>query len=163
MGTGGRTGSLNFTDRGRGFRENVSDCGIEITRSQTGNWSASKGKVVTEAWLKETTNVQGVFAQNDEMGLGVIEAIKEAVLRPGVDIKIVSIGATRGAFIAMLEGVLNVTIEYNPYLAPQVYEAAMKALNGEELPKWIYSEEDIFRMGMPDLEEVVRGRFPKYF
>ena len=66
----------------------MNDCGIELTKSQTANWSATEGKQVTEAWLKESKDVQGIFAQNDEMAFGAIEAIKEAGLVPGVDVKV---------------------------------------------------------------------------
>ena len=113
---------------------------------------------MTEAWLRETRDVQGIFAQNDEMGLGALEALKEAGLRPGGDVKIVSVDGTVGAFSAMLAGELNVTVECSPLLAPQAYEAALKALNGEELPKWIPSQGSIFRATDPDLQEVANGR-----
>jgi ABC-type sugar transport system substrate-binding protein len=136
----------------------MGECGIEITKSQTANWSITEGKEVTEAWLKETQDVQGIFAQNDEMGLGAIEALKEAGLTPGVDVKILSVDATAGAFKAMLDGDLNVTVECNPLLAPQVYEAALKALNGESLPKWIPSQEGVFSSDMPNLQEIADGR-----
>ena len=99
-----------------------------------------------------------MFAQNDEMGLGAIEAIKEAGLRPGIDIKIVSIDASDRAFDAMLAGELNASVECSPFLAPQVYEAALKALNGEDLPKWIPVEEGVFSSDMPDLQEIADGR-----
>ncbi len=108
--------------------------------------------------LKETKDIQGVFAQNDEMALGAIEAIKAAGLRPGVDIKIVSIDATAGAFKAMLAGELNVSVECTPLLATQVYEAAVKALNGEELPKWIPTREGVYRSTDEDLAEVFKTR-----
>ncbi len=86
----GNVGSSAAKDRGQGFREKMGECGIEIIKSQTANWDATEGKEVMEAWLKETTDIQGVFAQNDEMGLGAAQAIKEAGLTPGVDIKILS-------------------------------------------------------------------------
>jgi ABC-type sugar transport system substrate-binding protein len=154
----GNVGSSAAKDRGQGFREKMGECGIEITKSQTGNWSIVEGKEVTEAWLKETQEVDGIFAQNDEMGLGAIEALKEAGLTPGVDVKILSVDATAGAFKAMLDGDLNVTVECNPLLAPQVYEAALKALNGEDLPKWVPSQEGIFRATDPNLQEITDGR-----
>jgi simple sugar transport system substrate-binding protein len=97
-----------------------------------------------EAFLQETTDIQGVFAQNDEMGLGAAQAIKEAGLNPGDDIKIITVDATAGAFKAMIAGDINTVVECNPLLAPQVYEAALKALNGEELPKWVPSQEGVF-------------------
>lgn len=154
----GNVGSSAAKDRGQGFREKMEQCGIEITKSQTANWSATEGKQVTEAWLKETRDVQGIFAQNDEMGFGAIEALKEVGLVPGVDVKILSVDATAGAFQAMREGTLNVTVECNPLLAPQVYEAALKAANGETLPKWVPSLEDVFHADDPDLQEIISGR-----
>jgi ABC-type sugar transport system substrate-binding protein len=154
----GNVGSSAAIDRGVGFRETMGECGIVITESQTGNWSATEGKAVMEAWLAESTDIQGVFAQNDEMGLGAAQAIEEAGLVPGVDIKILTVDATAGAFTAMLEGSVNVAVECNPLLAPQVYEAALKALNGEELPKWIPSQESVFRSTDENLEEIAAGR-----
>jgi simple sugar transport system substrate-binding protein len=140
----GNVGSSAAKDRGQGFREGMGACGIEIVKTQTANWDATEGKAVMEAWLNETTDIQGVFAQNDEMGLGAAQAITEAGLNPGDDIKIITVDATAGAFRAMIAGDINVVIECNPLLAPQVYEAALKALNGETLPKWVPSQEGIF-------------------
>jgi simple sugar transport system substrate-binding protein len=154
----GNVGSSAAKDRGQGFREGMGACGIEVTNSQTGNWSATEGKAVTEAWLKESKDVAGIFAQNDEMGFGAIEALKEAGLVPGVDVKILSVDATAGAFKAMLDGTLNVTVECNPLLAPQVYEAALKAANGEDLPSWVPSQEGVFRADDPNLQEITDGR-----
>jgi simple sugar transport system substrate-binding protein len=140
----GNVGSSAAKDRGQGFREKMGECGIEIVKSQTANWDATEGKTVMEAWLNESTDYQGVFAQNDEMGLGAAQAIKEAGLVPGKDIKIITFDATAGAFKGMIAGDINVTIECNPLLAPQVFEAALKAANGETLPKWIVSQEGVF-------------------
>ena len=140
----GNVGSSAAKDRGQGFREKMGACGIKITKSQTANWSITEGKQVTEAWLKETKDVQAIFAQNDEMGLGAAQALKEAGLKPGVDVKILTVDATAGAFKAMVAGEVNVVVECNPLLAPQVYEAALKALNGEKLPKWVPSQEGVF-------------------
>ena len=154
----GNVGSSAAKDRGQGFRETMGACGITITQTQTANWSATEGKAVMEAFLKQSTDIQGVFAQNDEMGLGAILAIQEAGLKPGVDIKVLTFDATAGAFKAMLEGTLNVSVECNPLLAPQVYEAALKALNGETLPKWVPSQEGVFRASDPNLADVFATR-----
>ena len=154
----GNVGSSAAKDRGQGFREKMGECGITITKSQTANWSITEGKTVTEAWLKETKDVQAIFAQNDEMGLGAIEALKEAGLKPGVDVFILSVDATAGAFKAMLAGELNVTVECSPLLAPQAYEAALKALNGVSLPKWVPSQEGVFRSTDPNLQTITDGR-----
>ena len=156
----GNVGSSPAIDRGKGFRETAGKCGITVTNSQTGNWSIVEGKQVTEAWLKESKDVQGIFGQNDEMAFGAIEALKEAGLVPAKDVKIISVDATAGAFQAMLDGTLNVAVECNPLIAPQVFEAALATMNGEgaSLPKWIPSVEGIFSMTDPSLKEVAAGR-----
>jgi ABC-type sugar transport system substrate-binding protein len=154
----GNVGSAPAIDRGTGFRETAEECGIEIPNSQTANWSVVEGKQVTEAWLKESKDVQGIFGQNDEMAFGAIEALKEAGLTPAEDVKIISVDATAGAFQAMLDGTLNVTVECNPLLAPQVYEAALATVNGETLPKWIPSQESVFYMDDPNLQSIADGR-----
>ena len=154
----GNVGAAPAIDRGTGFRETAEECGIEVTKTQTANWSILEGKQVTEAWLKETQDVQGIFGQNDEMAFGAIEALREAGLVPAEDVKIISVDATSGAFQAMLDGTLNVTVECNPLLAPQVYEASLAALNGETLPKWIPSEESVYFMDDPNLQSIADGR-----
>ena len=154
----GNVGASAAIDRGTGFRETAAECGIEVTKSQTANWSVVEGKQVTEAWLKETQDVQGIFGQNDEMAFGAIEALKEAGLVPAVDVKLISVDATSGAFQKMLEGTLNVVVECNPLLAPQVYKAALDYANGATLPKWIPSEESVFYMVDPNLQSIADGR-----
>ena len=154
----GNVGSSAAKDRGQGFREAMTECGLVVTKSQTADWSITLGKQVTEAWLKETKDVQAIFGQNDEMALGAIEALKEAGLVPGVDVKVLSVDATTGAFNAMLAGTLNVTVECNPLLAPQVYEAALMAANGEVLPEWVPSQEGVFRSTDANLQEIASGR-----
>ena len=113
-----------------------------------------------------TMKVVGAASGLAVAGLGVavaktgveFNALKEAGLVPAVDVKIISVDATAGAFQAMLDGTLNVTVECNPLIAPQVYEAALAALNGESLPKWIPSIEGVFYMDDPNLKEIAAGR-----
>jgi simple sugar transport system substrate-binding protein len=152
----GNVGSSAAIDRGKGFREKMGDCGITITKSQTANWDATEGKTVMQAFLQDSKDIQGVFAQNDEMGLGAVQALKEAGLTPAVDVKIITVDATKGAFEGMIAGEINTVVECNPLLAPQVYEAALKAVNGETLPKWVPSNESVFYM--EDAEEILPTR-----
>jgi len=154
----GIVGSWAEMERGIGFRETAGECGIVIANSQTGNFSRTEGKQVTEAWLKNSKDVQGIFAQNDDMGLGAIEALKETDLIPASDVKIVSIDATASAFQAMLNGDLNVSVECSPLFAPQVYEAALAALNGEARLKRIPLIEGVYYMDDPKLKEIAASR-----
>jgi len=72
----GSFGTSASADRGQGFRERMEKCGIEIAKSRPAGWMSSEGKLVTEDFLAETYDVQGIFAQNDDRGLGAIEALK---------------------------------------------------------------------------------------
>ena len=152
----GNVGSSAAIDRGKGFREKMGDCGITITESQTADWDSTKGKAVTEAFLKKSKDIQGVFAQNDEMGLGAVQALQEAGLKPSEDVKVITVDATKGAFQAMIDGTINTVVECNPLLAKQVYEAALKAANGETLPKWVPSIESVFHAA--DAEKILPTR-----
>jgi simple sugar transport system substrate-binding protein len=94
----GTVGSAPANDRYTGFRETLSD-NIEIVDSQSGDFTRAKGKEVMEAFLKKYgEDITGLYAHNDDMAIGAIQAIEEFGLKPGEDIKIVSIDAVRGAF-----------------------------------------------------------------
>lgn len=140
----GTVGSAPANDRYTGFRETLND-NIEIIDSQSGDFTRAKGKEVMEAFLKNYGNeIVGLYAHNDDMAIGAIQAIEEFGLKPGEDIKIVSIDAVRGAFEAMIDGKLNVTVECNPLLGPQFYDLALRAVNGETLPDWVPSKESVY-------------------
>src|SRR3954469_19520316 len=90
----GTTGSAPAVDRKQGFTDVISkDPKFKITQSQTGEFTRAKGKEVMEAFLKSGKKIDLLFAHNDDMALGAIEAIEGAGLKPGKDIKIVSIDA----------------------------------------------------------------------
>lgn len=140
----GTVGSAPANDRYTGFRESLND-NIEIIDSQSGDFTRAKGKEVMEAFLKKYGDeIVGLYAHNDDMAIGAIQAIEEFGLKPGEDIKIVSIDAVRGAFEAMIDGKLNVTVECNPLLGPQFYDLALRSVNGEQLPDWVPSEESVY-------------------
>ena len=140
----GTVGSAPANDRAKGFREKLNP-NIEIIDSQSGDFTRAKGKEVMEAFMKKYgKDIGAVYAHNDDMALGAIQSIEEYGLKPGSDVKIVSIDAVRGAFQAMVDGKLNVTVECNPLLGPQFYDLALKVANGESVPKWIPSEESVY-------------------
>jgi len=116
----------------------------QLTRSQTGNFTVAEGKQVMEAFLKADPNIQVLYAHNDGMALGAIQAIKEAGLKPGKDIIIVGVDAVKGAFEAMVAGEMNATIECNPLLGPQAVQAIRDLRDGKKLAARIDTIEGIF-------------------
>jgi len=142
----GTVGSAPAIDRKKGFADIVgADPRIKIIRSQTGDFTLAKGKEVMEAFLKaEGKNINVLYAHNDDMALGAIQAIEEAGLKPGVDITIISIDGTKGAFEAMAAGKQNVVVECNPLLGPQLMQAAKDVVAGKTLPKRILTNETVY-------------------
>ncbi len=142
----GTIGSAPANGRAKGFREIIQSYHeMVIMDSASGDFTRARGKEVMEDFLKKYGNtINAVFSHNDDMSLGAIQAIEEAGLKPGVDIKIVSVDAARGAFQAMIDGKLNATIECNPLLGPQFFDIALKVVNGESVPKWVPSIESIY-------------------
>ncbi|WKB50686.1 ABC transporter substrate-binding protein [Eleftheria terrae] len=153
----GTVGSAPALDRKRGFEEVIkADPRYKIIRSQTGDFTRAKGKEVMEAFLKaEGRKIHVLYAHNDDMAIGAIQAIEEAGLQPAKDITIISIDAVKGAFEAMLAGKLNVTVECSPLLGPQLMQAVKDLKAGKTLPKRIVTEESVFPM------EVAAKEFPK--
>jgi len=142
----GTPDSAPAVDRYDGFREVLKDYpDMQVIDSQTGDFTRAKGKEVMSDFLKKYgSHIDALFSHNDDMAIGAIKAIEENGLKPGQDIKIVSIDAIRDAFKAMADGKLNATVECNPLLGPQFFELALEVANGEQVPKWIPSKESIF-------------------
>ena len=92
---------------------------------------------------KTGTEFQGIFFQNDDMGIGALEALKAAGIKPG-DLKIVSVDGTRGGFQAMVDGWFNADVECNPLLGPQVAEMSLKLMNGQTIDKEVLTNETVY-------------------
>ena len=142
----GTVGSAPAIDRKTGFDEvTKGNAQLKLLRTQTAEFTRAKGKEVMEAFLKahgKTINV--LFAHNDDMAIGAIQAIEEAGLKPGKDIVIVSVDGVRGAFEAMIQGKLNVTVECNPLLGPLLMQTAKDVKAGKQVPKRLVVEERVF-------------------
>lgn len=153
----GTVGSAPAIDRKKGFEEIIkAQPRFKIIRSQTGDFTRAKGKEVMEAFLKaEGKKINVLYAHNDDMAIGAIQAIEEAGMKPAKDIIIISIDAVKGAFEAMIAGKLNVSVECSPLLGPQLMAAVKDLKAGKTLPKRIVTEEGIFPA------EVAAKEFPK--
>lgn len=142
----GTPGAAPAIDRNKGFEEVLADHpDMVIIRSQSADFNRAKGKEVMETMLKaESDPIDALYAHNDDMALGAIQAIREAGLEPGDDIIIVSVDGVHDAFQAMVDGDLNCTVECNPLLGPAAFDAVERVLAGEALPKWTKIEDRVF-------------------
>jgi galactofuranose transport system substrate-binding protein len=142
----GTVGSDPAIERKKGFEEAIkADPRFKIIRSQTGDFTRAKGKEVMEAFLKaDGKKINVLYAHNDDMAIGAIQAIEEAGFKPGKDILVIGVDAVKGAFEAMIAGKMNVSVECSPLLGPQLMQAAKDVKSGKTLPRWIKTNEGVF-------------------
>src|SRR5690349_9473327 len=141
----GTTGAAPAIDRKKGFEEKIAAKGdIKVVASQTGDFTRSGGKQVMEAFLKSQSKIDVVYAHNDDMGLGAIEAIKAAGKVPGKDIKIITVDAVKDGMQALANGEINFIVECNPLLGDQLMDLAKKVVKGEKVPERVVTEETTF-------------------
>jgi len=132
----GTTGSSAALDRATGFNEAIEGTAIKTLDSQTGDFTRDGGKKVMEGFLqKYGSEINLLFAHNDDMGLGALDAIKAAGLVPGQDIQIVTIDAVKDGMQALADGEFNFIVECNPILGEKVAELVKKVVAGEEVEK----------------------------
>ncbi|MER5887938.1 ABC transporter substrate-binding protein [Streptomyces sp. NPDC001941] len=133
----GSSGNGVTTDRTKGFVDQVEAAapGLRIVAQQTGEFARDKGQQVMEQLIQSKPDITAVYAENDEMALGAVTALKAAGKAPGKDVKIVSIDGTRNAVQALVNGELNAVIESNPRFGPLAFATARKFYGGEGIPE----------------------------
>ena len=141
----GTTGSAPAIDRTKGFAASIAaNPNLKVVASQTGDFTRSGGKQVMEAFLKSQPKIDVVYAQNDDMGLGAIEAIQAAGKVPGKDIKIITVDAVKDGMQALADGKINFIVECSPLLGPQLMDLAKKVKDGQTVPTRVLTEETTF-------------------
>ncbi len=154
----GTTGASAQTGRTEGNLAALEEYpNMKLVGQQTGNFTRAEGQAVMESWLKSIDDIDVLIAQNDDMALGAIDAIKAAGKVPGEDIIIVGCDSVKAAFEAIVAGEMNATIECTPLYGPFVEKTIEALENGEEMNKEIvHPEEGVYDMdGGIDLGTVV--------
>ena len=130
----GIPGTSAARDRGEGFNRAIQDSNLKVVAQQPANFDRSQGLSVMENILQSQEQINAVFAHNDEMALGAIKAIGASNRK----IMVVGFDAIDDAVKSVDEGILSATVAQQPELiGSKGVEYALKALNKEELPKFI--------------------------
>lgn len=145
----GTVGASVATNRKKGFEDAIAGhSNVKVVRSQTGDFTRAKGKEVMESFIKAEgggKDICAVYAHNDDMMVGAIQAMKEAGLKPGSEILTVSIDAVPDIFKAMAAGEANATVELTPNMAGPALDALIAyKKNGTVPPKWIQTESKLY-------------------
>lgn len=145
----GTVGSSAAIGRMNGFSRAIDPYPLaKIVRSQTGEFTRAKGKEVMESMLKAEDggkNICALWAHNDEMAIGAIQAIKDAGLMPGKDILIVSVDAVDDVFKVLDAHELNMTVELSPHMGGPAFDAIEQFFLGKkDFEKWVKMDGRIF-------------------
>jgi len=142
----GTPGSAPANDRRKAFAEGIAKYpGLKIIDSQSGDFRRTGGKEVMEAFIKKHgKEIDILYAHNDDMALGAVQAIEEAGLKPGKDIIIVSIDAVREGVQAVVDGKINCVVECNPLFGPKVYDTVAKVFAGEKVERKSFNKDELF-------------------
>ncbi|WHT21606.1 ABC transporter substrate-binding protein [Crossiella sp. CA-258035] len=134
----GSSGNNVTTDRTNGFKDAIKGTpGVTVVAEQTGDFSREKGQTVAEQLLQSKPEINAIYAENDEMAMGAINAIRAAGKKPGTDVRVVSVDGTRDAVQAIVDGNINGVIESNPRFGPLAFATMQKFLAGEAIPEKI--------------------------
>jgi ribose transport system substrate-binding protein len=142
----GTVGASVTKDRAEGFKEVIDKYpDMKIIASQTADFSRAEGLKVMENIIQaKGDEITAVYAHNDEMALGAIQALEAAGMKPGEDVIVVSIDGERDALQAIIDGKLGATVECNPRFGPKAFDVIEKLENGEEVPTLILNEDRFF-------------------
>jgi ABC-type sugar transport system substrate-binding protein len=120
----GASGVNVTVDRTKGFKDQLATKGskLKVVAEQTGDFTREKGQKVTEQLISANPGISAIYAENDEMALGAVAALKGADKKPG-DVKIITIDGTKGAVQGILDGWIAGVIESNPRFGPLAFQA----------------------------------------
>lgn len=144
----GTVGSAPAIERKGGFEAVLDQFpSMEIVATQSGDFTTEGGKRVMEAFIKSTNNLDGicaVFAHNDNMQLGAIQAMKEAGLNPGQDTLMISVDYVPAIVTALEAGEANASVELRSAIGQFIYPVVLDYIaNPTELDKWIVIPSDL--------------------
>ncbi|MFD7879290.1 ABC transporter substrate-binding protein [Streptomyces sp. NPDC059766] len=144
----GAAGNNVTTERTKGFEDRIKEKapGLKIVFRQTGEFAREKGQSVTENLIQSKPGITGIYAENDEMGLGAVNALKGAGKKPG-DVKIVTIDGTRNAVQAIVDGWIYGVIESNPRFGPLAFQTLDTFTQGGKVGQDIVIQDSSYAKG----------------
>jgi galactofuranose transport system substrate-binding protein len=141
----GSSGNNVTTDRTKGFKDGIaSSTGLQVVAEQTGNFERAQGQSVMEQLIQSHPDITAVYAENDEMGIGAVNALKAAGKNPGKDVKVVSVDGTKNAVQLIVDGSYNAVIESNPRFGPLAFDTLQKFEDGQPIPASIVIQDSAY-------------------
>ena len=133
--------------RTEGFKNLIDEYdNYSIVYSENGDFMRSRGREIMQRVLDMEIEFDVIYSHNDAMTYGVIEILEERGIKPGIDVVIISVDGEQKMIDLLKEGKVNCVVECTPLIGDTIIEMSKKILNGEQVPKEIYSDETVFTM-----------------
>ncbi|MEV7427379.1 MULTISPECIES: ABC transporter substrate-binding protein [unclassified Streptomyces] len=141
----GAAGNNVTTERTKGFKDRIKEKApdLDVVFEQTGEFAREKGQQVTEQLIQSNPDITGIYAENDEMGLGAVNALKSAGKKPGA-VKIVTVDGTRNAVRSIVDGWISGVIESNPRFGPLAFETLDTFTKGDKVDQDIVIQDSAY-------------------
>ncbi|MFJ1646783.1 ABC transporter substrate-binding protein [Streptomyces sp. NPDC088258] len=141
----GAAGNNVTTERTKGFKDRIEEKApdLQVVFEQTGEFAREKGQQVTEQLIQSNPDITGIYAENDEMGLGAVNALKSAGKKPGA-VKIVTVDGTRNAVRSIVDGWISGVIESNPRFGPLAFETLDTFTKGDKVDQDIVIQDSAY-------------------
>lgn len=150
-------------ERTAGFEDWIADnnSGLNIWSEQNADWDRTKAKDLAATWIQQNPDLKAIFCNNDDMALGVVEAVKEAE----ADILVVGVDGIGEAYDSIRNGGLDATVDSFPYYMAQVAtECTLRALAGQDLPSAVATPQALINAENVDADpaELINWVAPTY-
>ncbi|KPI32577.1 Periplasmic binding protein domain containing protein [Actinobacteria bacterium OV320] len=144
----GSAGNNVTTERTKGFKDRIAEKApdLKVVFEQTGDFAREKGQQVTEQLIQSKPGIKGIYAENDEMGLGAVAALKGAGKKAG-DVEIVTVDGTRNAVQGIVDGWISGVVESNPRFGPLAFQTLDTFTKGESVAQDIVIEDGAYTSG----------------
>lgn len=141
----GAAGNNVTTERTKGFKDEIKAKapGLQVVFEQTGEFAREKGQQVTEQLIQSNPDITGIYAENDEMGLGAVNALKSAGKEAGA-VKIVTVDGTRNAVQGIVDGWISGVIESNPRFGPLAFQTLDTFTKGEKVAQDVVIQDSAY-------------------
>lgn len=155
----GTTGSSVAKDRQDGFMEGIKDYpDMKVIASQTGDFARANGQKVMENIIQaKGSEITAIYAHNDEMAIGAIQALKAAGMTPGEDVVVLSMDGSKDALKAIIAGEMGATVECNPRFGPIAFDVIESLEKGETVDTLILNPDNFYDAN--NAEEFVDAAF----
>lgn len=150
-------------ERTAGFKGWIKDnnSGLNVVAEQNADWDRQKAKELASTWIQQKPDLKAIFCNNDDMALGVVEAVEEAK----ADILVVGVDGIGEAYDSIKAGKLDATVDsFGYYMSQVATEVTLRILEGQDIPRVVHTPQALIDSSNvnKDAAEIIGWTDPKY-